>query len=251
VDSLAFIAADTEEAQLAAKLVGALWPSHRRGRRHRGAGRRRLHAADHPPAHGQGSAHLRHEPRLHRLPDERICRGRAARAHPDAIAETIRPLEMVATRQDGTSETMLAINEVALFRQSARRPRSASQSTTRCGLEELSATGSWWRRRRAPPPTTCRPTGRSCRSTRRCWRSPRSAPSGRGAGAGRCCPTAPWCGSTCSRRTSGRSTRWPTIPRSSRSCSVTVRETRKATVSLLFDASHSWDERILSEQFRY
>lgn len=33
--------------------------------------------------------------------------------------------------------------------------------------------------------------------------------------------------------------------------SVTVRESRKSTVTLLFDESHSWDERILTEQFRY
>jgi len=33
--------------------------------------------------------------------------------------------------------------------------------------------------------------------------------------------------------------------------SVTVRESRDATATILFDASHSWDERILAEQFRY
>ena len=33
--------------------------------------------------------------------------------------------------------------------------------------------------------------------------------------------------------------------------SVTVREAPEATVTLLFDASHSWNERILAEQFRY
>jgi NAD+ kinase len=33
--------------------------------------------------------------------------------------------------------------------------------------------------------------------------------------------------------------------------SVTIRESRSQTVTLLFDASHSWDERILAEQFRY
>jgi NAD+ kinase len=32
---------------------------------------------------------------------------------------------------------------------------------------------------------------------------------------------------------------------------VTVREAPQATVTLLFDASHSWNERILAEQFRY
>jgi NAD+ kinase len=32
---------------------------------------------------------------------------------------------------------------------------------------------------------------------------------------------------------------------------VTVREATDATATLLFDASHSWDERILNEQFRY
>ena len=33
--------------------------------------------------------------------------------------------------------------------------------------------------------------------------------------------------------------------------SVTVKESPRARVTVLFDASHSWDDRILSEQFRY
>ena len=32
---------------------------------------------------------------------------------------------------------------------------------------------------------------------------------------------------------------------------VSVREARDVTCTILFDASHSWDERILAEQFRY
>jgi len=32
---------------------------------------------------------------------------------------------------------------------------------------------------------------------------------------------------------------------------VTVREARDVTATVLFDASHSWDERVLAEQFRY
>ena len=32
---------------------------------------------------------------------------------------------------------------------------------------------------------------------------------------------------------------------------VTVRESPSLTATLLFDAEHSWDERILAEQFRY
>ncbi len=32
---------------------------------------------------------------------------------------------------------------------------------------------------------------------------------------------------------------------------VTVRESTSSTATLLFDANHSWDERILAEQFRY
>ena len=34
-------------------------------------------------------------------------------------------------------------------------------------------------------------------------------------------------------------------------CAVTIRESTSRTASILFDASHSWDERILAEQFRY
>ncbi len=33
--------------------------------------------------------------------------------------------------------------------------------------------------------------------------------------------------------------------------SVTIRESTRQVASILFDASHSWDERILAEQFRY
>lgn len=33
--------------------------------------------------------------------------------------------------------------------------------------------------------------------------------------------------------------------------SVTIRESLDTTATILFDASHSWDERILTEQFRY
>jgi NAD+ kinase len=32
---------------------------------------------------------------------------------------------------------------------------------------------------------------------------------------------------------------------------ITVRESPDATATLLFDPSHSWNERILAEQFRY
>ena len=33
--------------------------------------------------------------------------------------------------------------------------------------------------------------------------------------------------------------------------SVRIEEARDATATILFDGSHSWDERILAEQFRY
>ncbi len=32
---------------------------------------------------------------------------------------------------------------------------------------------------------------------------------------------------------------------------VTIRESRSVTATIMFDASHSWDDRILAEQFRY
>ena len=49
------------------------------GRRHRGARRRRADAADAAPAHERRRADLRHEPRLGRLPHERLSGGRPAR----------------------------------------------------------------------------------------------------------------------------------------------------------------------------
>ncbi len=52
----------------------------RGGQRDRGAWRRRPHAADAPRVHGRAQADLRDEPRLGRLPDERVPGGRPARA---------------------------------------------------------------------------------------------------------------------------------------------------------------------------
>ncbi len=56
---------------------------------------------------------------------------------------------------------------------------------------------------------------------------------------------------TRSRPTSGRSTPSPTMSSSSRWSPSPSSRTRRRDSLILFDPDHSWDERILTEQFRY
>ena len=253
MDSLAFIAAETEEAQLAAKRLSALY------------GQSSIADADVIVALGGDGFMLQ---TIHQnmgtgrriygmnrgstgfLMNEYAEEGLRERIH-DAIAETIRPLEMVATRQDGTSETMLAINEVALFRQSAQAAKIRITVDGKVRLEELVCDGVM-----VATPAGSTAYNLSAHGPILPLDAPLLALT----------PVSPfrprrWRGALLPNRSMVRfdvleADKRPVNAVADHSevksvCSVTVRETRKATVSLLFDASHSWDERILSEQFRY
>lgn len=253
MDSLAFIAAETEEAQLAAKRLSALY------------GQSSIADADVIVALGGDGFMLQ---TIHQnmgtgrriygmnrgstgfLMNEYAEEGLRERIH-DAIAETIRPLEMVATRQDGTSETMLAINEVALFRQSAQAAKIRITVDGKVRLEELVCDGVM-----VATPAGSTAYNLSAHGPILPLDAPLLALT----------PVSPfrprrWRGALLPNRSMVRfdvleADKRPVNAVADHSevksvSSVTVRETRKATVSLLFDASHSWDERILSEQFRY
>ncbi|TGW04548.1 NAD kinase, partial [Mesorhizobium sp. M2D.F.Ca.ET.145.01.1.1] len=58
-----------------------------------------------------------------------------------AVAETIRPLEMLATTSDGEHVTAVAINEVALWRQSYQTAKIRISVDDQVRLEELSCDG--------------------------------------------------------------------------------------------------------------
>lgn len=253
MDSLAFTAADTEEAQLAAKRLSALYghagiaeadvivPLGGDGfmlqtiHQHMGSGRR-IYGMN------RGSTGFLMNEYAEEGLRERIL---------DAIAETIRPLEMVATRKDGSSETMLAINEVALFRQSAQAAKIRITVDEKVRLEELICDGVM-----VATPAGSTAYNLSAHGPILPLDAPLLALT----------PVSPfrprrWRGALLPNRST---VRFDVLEEDKRPVnavadhsevksvrSVTVRETRKATVSLLFDAGHSWDERILSEQFRY
>ena len=111
-------------------------------------------------------ADLRHEPRLGRLPDERLRRGRAcSSASPAAERAVIHPLVMRAERRGRrrTARRWPSTRSRCCARPT-RPPSCASSSTARRGWRSWSATACWWRRRPARPPTTSPPTARSSRS---------------------------------------------------------------------------------------
>ena len=143
-----------------------------RGRRHRRAGRRRLHAADAASLHGHRQADLRHEPRLGRLPDERVPRARACSSGSTRpSAASIHPLLMVAT--DATASAHTALRHQRGLAAAPDLPGGQAAHLHRrqdAAGGARRATACWWRRPPARPPTISPPTGRSCRSTRRCWR---------------------------------------------------------------------------------
>jgi hypothetical protein len=100
---------------------------------------------------------------------------------------TLHPLRMAARSLDGKETEALAINEVSLLRQSRQAAHIRIAIDGEVRMEELMA--------------------------RRCSRSPRSARSGRGAGAARCCPIRRGSPSRSSIRKNGRSVPPRTSPR--------------------------------------
>ena len=168
-----------------------------------------------------------------------------------AISETIRPLEMIAIDADGKTTSALAINEVSLFRQSYQAAKLSISIDGRQRLEELICDGVM-----VATPAGSTAYNLSAHGPILPLDAPLLALT----------PVSPF-----------RPRRWrgALLPNTSSVTfdilegdkrpvnavadneevksviSVTVREAPDATATILFDPSHSWDERILTEQFRY
>ena len=151
-----------------------------------------------------------------------------------AQPETIRPLEMEATTAGGKTQVALAINEVALWRQSYQTAKIRITIDGQVRLEELYCDGVM----------VATPAGSTAYNLSAQGFRPRR-----------------WRGALLSNRAT---VRFDILEPEKRpvnaaadhtevkavSC-VTVRESPTATATLLFDPSHSWNERILAEQFLY
>lgn len=169
----------------------------------------------------------------------------------DASRETLRPLEMVAETVDGRSETSLAINEVSLLRQSYQAAKIRISIDEKVRLAELicdgvmvaTPAGSTAYNLSAHGPILpidaelLALTPVSAFRPRR-WR-------------GALVPNRATVNfdilEADKRPVNAVADHWEvkSVAR------VTVRESTSSTANLLFDANHSWDERILAEQFRY
>jgi NAD+ kinase len=168
-----------------------------------------------------------------------------------AIAETIRPLEMHTVTEDGEEATALAINEVSLFRQTYQAAKLRITVDGKVRLDELTCDGVM-----VATPAGSTAYNLSAHGPILPLDAPLLALT----------PVSPfrprrWRGALLPNRSV---VRFETLEPAKRPVnaaadsseivsvmSVTVREAPQATVTLLFDASHSWNERILSEQFRY
>jgi NAD+ kinase len=168
-----------------------------------------------------------------------------------AIAETIRPLRMQTITADGVEVDALAINEVSLLRQSYQAAKIRITIDDQVRLDELICDGVM----------VATPVGSTAYNL---------------SAQGPILPLdAPLLALTPVSAFRPRRWRGALIPNQSTVrfdvleadkrpvnavadhtevksvVSVTIRESRDATATILFDASHSWDERILAEQFRY
>ncbi len=169
----------------------------------------------------------------------------------DAVAEALRPLRMNASTADGRTETSLAINEVSLLRQSYQAAKIRISIDDQVRLDELVCDGVM----------VATPAGSTAYNlsahgpilpidAELLALTPVSAFRPRR-----------WRGALVPNRAT---VRFDVLEPDKRPvnavadhfevksvASVTVRESSSSTATLLFDANHSWDERILAEQFRY
>ncbi|TWG95462.1 NAD+ kinase [Mesorhizobium sp. J18] len=168
-----------------------------------------------------------------------------------AVAETIRPLEMDVTDAAGRSSKALAINEISLFRQSYQAAKIRISIDGQVRLDELICDGVM-----VATPAGSTAYNLSAHGPILPLDAPLLALT----------PVSPfrprrWRGALLSNRAT---VRFDILEEGKRPVNavadhtevksvttVTVHESQDMTVTLLFDASHSWNERILSEQFRY
>jgi NAD+ kinase len=168
-----------------------------------------------------------------------------------AGAETIRPLVMEAQTAGGQTVSARAINEVSLFRQSAQAAKVRISIDGKLRLDELVCDGVM-----VATPAGSTAYNLSAHGPILPLDAPLLALT----------PVSPfrprrWRGALIPNRSV---VRFDIVEGAKRPVnavadhaevksvtSVSVRESRNSTVTLLFDDSHSWDERILTEQFRY
>lgn len=168
-----------------------------------------------------------------------------------ALPETIRPLEMRTVDAEGQAETALAINEVSLFRQSYQAAKVQISIDGKVRLEELICDGVM-----VATPAGSTAYNLSAHGPILPLDSPLLALT----------PVSPfrprrWRGALLpSKVTVGfeilEAEKRPVNAVADHTeiksvVEVTVTQASDATATLLFDAGHSWSERILAEQFRY
>ncbi|WP_265519054.1 NAD kinase [Nitratireductor luteus] len=168
-----------------------------------------------------------------------------------AIPETVRPLEMTVTEADGGTRTAMAINEVSLLRQSYQAAKIRIAIDGKVRLEELICDGVM-----VATPAGSTAYNLSAHGPILPLDAPLLALT----------PVSPfrprrWRGALLPNQSTVDFTILEHEKRPVNAVAdhteiksvrrVRVREAHDRTVTLLFDASHSWDERVLSEQFRY
>ena len=168
-----------------------------------------------------------------------------------AIPATIRPLEMMATDDAGETTRALAVNEVSLLRQSYQAAKIRIAIDGKVGVDELICDGVM-----VATPTGSTAYNLSAHGPILPLDAPLLALT----------PVSPfrprrWRGALLPNRSTVELVVLEPAKRPVNAVAdhteiksvtkVTVRESHDLTATLLFDASHSWDERILSEQFRY
>lgn len=168
-----------------------------------------------------------------------------------AMPEKIRPLEMRAAKVDGTNHKALAFNEVSVFRQSYQAVKVRILIDGQVRLEELICDGLM-----VATPAGSTAYNLSAHGPILPLDAPLLALT----------PVSPfrprrWRGALLPKRSVVRFDLLEVEKRPANAvadhtevksvASVTIRESRDRTATLLFDPSHSWRERILAEQFRY
>ncbi len=168
-----------------------------------------------------------------------------------AQIETIRPLLMVAETTDAPPVRALAINEVSLFRQSYQAAKVRISIDGKVGLEELVCDGVM-----VATPAGSTAYNLSAQGPILPLEAPLLALT----------PVSPfrprrWGGALLPKDVTVRMDLLETDKRPVNAVadnnevksvrSVTVHEAHDSQAAILFDRSHSWDERILTEQFRH